>query len=231
MIWQTLKDAGLADDQAYDANRGIQAYIADALTAGKRETLHNFLAEKKKLPAHPSMYGDSLSLVLDHVVAASPAFPSEQRGREITIYIDPGFKPETWWATFAKTLVARMESAGLPRLPIALGDQQVTGEGAIGDDGLVHAYFSSRDESMAMDTMLGAEGFPTWYGSNAAQARAAGKPLVFDMDLNDPNFAEPGLDVDVDVADDETTINAQVQPTMFEKFVGWLKSWFVSQPT
>lgn len=220
MIWQTLKDAGLADDQAYDANRGIQSYLADALSERKREALVGLLKERGQLPPDPRMYGDSLSLVMDWVVAGSGVFPSEQRGREITIYVDPGFKPEAWWATFAKTLVARMQSAGLPRLPIAVGDQQVTGEGEI-VDGVVLAYFSSRDEGMAMDTMLDARGFPIWYGSNAQEARAPGKNLVFDMDLNDPD-----LDVDVDATEDETTVNAQVAPTMLERFTAWLKSLF-----
>jgi hypothetical protein len=226
MIWQTLKDGGLTDDQAYDAGKGIPAYLADALSAGKREALHDFLEKRGRLPTDPSMYGDSLSLVLDGVVADSDVFPSEQRGREITIYIDPGFKPEAWWANFAKTLVAQMKAAGLSRLPIADGDQPVTGEGEL-VDGVFHAYFSSRDEAMAMDSVLQARGFPTWYGGNAQESRASGANLVFDkVDLDNPGIHEPGLDVDVDVNEGETTVNGQVQPGMLERFVTWAKSWF-----
>lgn len=222
MIWKLLKDAGLTDDKAYNASRGIQAYLGDALRERKREALLGLLKKHGPVPSDPKGYGGALSVIADSAVADSGVFPSEQRGREITIYVDPGFKPEAWWATFAKSLVARMVSADLPRLPIADGDQPVTGEGEI-VDGAVHAYFSSRDEGMAIDTVLDTRGFPIWYGSNAQESRAPGKTLVFDMDLNDPE-----LDINVDATEDGTILNAQIAPTKtkLQKFKSWLNKHF-----
>jgi hypothetical protein len=222
MAWQMLKDAKLADDEAYDANREIHEYLNDALLEEKRDALLVLLNKHPPVPPDRQGYGGALAAIADSVVADSGVFPSEQRGREITIYIDPGFKPDEWWANFAKTLVARMESAGLPRLPIADGDQPVRGEGAL-VDGAFHAYFSSRDEAMAMDTVLDDRGFPGWYGSNAKKSRAAGQKLIFDMDLDDP-----GLNVNVDAEDDETTVHAQVAPGKLQMFTDWLTKVFGS---
>jgi hypothetical protein len=220
MIWQMLKDAGLADDKAYDSGRGIQVYLGEALRPEKRPALVELLRKHGDLPPDPQGYGGALAGVADSVVADSGVFPSEQRGREITIYVDPGFKPEGWWATFAKTLVARMDTANLPRLAIAVGDQPVRGEGQV-VDGEFRAYLSSRDEGMAMDTVLDYRGFPTWYGSNAQSSRAGGKPLVFDMDLDDPN-----LDLAVDTTGTETNVRGRVQRTRLGVFRAWLQKHF-----
>jgi hypothetical protein len=220
MIWQMLKGARLAGDDAYDSGRGIQAYFGEALREEKRPDLVELLQKHGNLPPDPQGYGGALAAIADSVVADSGVFPSEQRGREITIYVDPGFKPEGWWATFAKMLVSRMETAKLPRLAIAVGDQPVRGEGQV-VDGEFRAYFSSRDEGMAMDTVLDYRGFPTWYGGNAKESRAAGKPLVFDMDLDDPN-----LDVAVDTTGGETNVRGRVHRTKLNIFKAWLKKRF-----
>lgn len=220
IIWQLFKDAGLTDDQAYDPDRGIQEYFSAALAPEKREALVSLLDKHGAVPSDPQGYGLALATIADSVVADSGIFPSEQRGREITIYVDPGFKPEGWWAGFARSLVSRMESANLPRLPIADGDQAVTGEGQMVDGGF-RAYFSSRDEGMAMDTVLDYRGFPTWYGGNARESRASGKPLVFDLDLNDPD-----LDVSVNPGENETAVNAHVGRGKLTTFIDWLRTNF-----
>jgi hypothetical protein len=72
-----------------------------------------------------------------------------------------------------------------------------------------------------MDTVLDYRGFPTWYGGNAKESRAAGNPLVFDMDLDDPN-----LDVAVDTTGDETNVRGRVHRTKLNIFKAWLKKRF-----
>ena len=221
IIFETLRQADLTDDAIFDEGKGIQSYLSEALRPGKKDELEKFFVNRLgKVPTDPSAYGFELSVIMDGVVADSGIFPSEQRGREITIYIDPGFKPESWWKNFAHTLVARMESENLPRLPIAKGDQPIRGEG-MNVEGSYHAYFSSRDESMGMDTELGYFGFPTWYGGNAEKSRVSGKPLVFDMDLN-----EPDLNVDVESEKEETHVTAHVRRSKWKRFTHWLKKKF-----
>lgn len=229
IIWQMLKDGNLTDDEAYNPELGIQSYLREALNERRHPRLLELFKKHGESPKKPAEYGQCLSVVADHVVADRGIFPSEQCGREITIYVDPGFKPEGWWAAFAKELVSRMEAAGLPRLPIADGDQKVVGEGE-NVDGSVHAYFSSRDEGMAMDTTLDYFGFPIWYGGNAQKSRSTplegqqhARKLVFDMDLNKPEPNEPGLDVEVNPNEHQTVIRARVKPSKRRRFANWLK--------
>ena len=73
-------------------------------------------------------------------------------------------------------LRSRLQSAGLPRLPIAIGDKAIRGEGKM-IKGRMCAYFSNRNEATALDDMLKVGSFPQWFGANAAKSNAAQQPM------------------------------------------------------
>lgn len=123
---------------------------------------------------------------LDNKVNDAEIYPTEQSGREITIYCRPGVKTVQEWTSFAMAISSRFQKVGLPKLPIAKGDHGVKGD-VQNIKGQDCGYFSYRNEAMAVDHVLGYRGFPHWIGGNAKEYNAAKEALNFDkVDLSAP---------------------------------------------
>jgi hypothetical protein len=179
---QALREAGLLQD--HEIQDGLTAADCQLLARGqdRRPQLIAFVNETTgsnfDQDTHPEQLFFELQVAIDSL--AQGFFPSEQSGREITVYVLPDFKQPGEWSQFVTDLQTRFESSGLPRLPLAVGDAPVTG-GSIDIEGTPHGYFSYRNEANANDAVLGTRGFPHWIGGNATVPNAAGGPLVFDQ--------------------------------------------------
>ncbi len=178
--FEALRDAGLVDDRDYDPGQGITHYIQQALEPSRKQQLRKFLAidQQRFDGLAPGALANDLMAVLDGKVADAGFFPEEQTGREITVYILPDFKSNEEWTRFVADLSTRFQQAGLPRLPIASGDEGIVDDSQI-VDGQTLGYFSYRNEGIAFDKSLGYHGFPHWLGGNAAEYNAARQNLTF----------------------------------------------------
>ena len=182
LIAQRLVEAGLVEPGEVIDGRTAADYQLLARRKERVELLAAFLREMTRnmrltVDRHPEELAFELQVVVDEI--ASGIFPSEQSGREITVYVLPDFKTPEEWTEFVSDLQQRFVASELPRLPLAVGDAPLT-NGAVDIDGVLHGYFSYRNEAMAVDPVLGSRGFPHWIGGNSDNPNAAGGKLALD---------------------------------------------------
>lgn len=178
--FQLLSKAGLLDK---DAQPGLPAsgYVKQALKTDRRKVLQGFLGNPKNFDRLPEgELAQQIVVKCENAVLDQNAFPEEQSGREITIYIKPKLmKDSKAWSAFVSELFEAFASSGLPMLPIAVGDESVAG-GGVSKNGQTLGYFSYRNEANAKDEELDYVGFPHWMGGNADKANAAKQSMQLD---------------------------------------------------
>ena len=61
LLWQGLKDGGLTDDNAFNEEKGMPAYMREALQEDRREQLLEFFKQHGGVPHDESLYGGTLA--------------------------------------------------------------------------------------------------------------------------------------------------------------------------
>ncbi|MFO0749101.1 MAG: hypothetical protein U1F43_26080 [Myxococcota bacterium] len=175
-----LGKAGLLDTNA-PPGLATSAYVKQSLKPDRRETLRKFLGNPKMFDKWPDgELAQEVIVKIENSILDAKAFPEEQTGREITVYIKPELLPTTkMWSEFVSELYGAFDESGLPMLPIAVGDKAVAGGGKK-SKGQTLGYFSYRNEANANDKLLGYKGFPHWAGGNADKTNAAKQKMQLD---------------------------------------------------
>lgn len=173
--FEALCQAGVVDAREEAPGKPAVHYVKLAMRGDRREALEKMLGGKPLEGRPESEIVQDVIAHCENAILAKGAFPEEQSGREITVYIKPkmlgGVKGTS---EFVSELYAAFETSGLPMLPIAAGDRAIAG-GGVKKAGKTYGYFSYRNEGSAYDKQLGYGGFPHWLGGNHDKSNAPKK--------------------------------------------------------